>query len=81
MTAFLDALMVPLIIFMSVVAPLWIIFYYIFNKRSGRYLSRQEQQELDELREVAEKMTVRISNMEKLLDAETPDWRKTNEHS
>jgi len=38
-------------------------------------LSDDEQQSLTELGEIADSMEERISTLESILDAETPDWR------
>ena len=66
---------VPLIVFLSIVAPLWIIFHYITQWRSSKGLSREDEALLAELWTSAEKMEERIHTLERILDNEAPDWR------
>jgi phage shock protein B len=68
-------LAVPAIIFMAVVAPLWVIFHYLTRWRSAKGLSREDEAMLAELWASAERMEERIATLERILDAESPDWR------
>ncbi len=70
-----DIIMAPIIVFMVIVAPIWIVMHYRTAGKKSVGLSEDEQQSLDELAEVAEAMEERISTLESILDAETPDWR------
>jgi len=62
-------------IFLTVVAPLWIIFHYITAWRSARRLSGEDEKALGELWQSAQRMEGRIAALEKVLDAEAPGWR------
>ena len=64
------------ILFMAVVAPVWIIAHYTTRWRTSRILSGEDQQLLAELWNSAERMEERIRNIENILDADQPDWRK-----
>ncbi|MCP4412375.1 MAG: envelope stress response membrane protein PspB, partial [Gammaproteobacteria bacterium] len=55
--------------------PIWIIMHYRTADKKSVGLSDDEQQSLDELAEIADSMEERISTLESILDAETPDWR------
>ncbi|WP_111979131.1 envelope stress response membrane protein PspB [Algibacillus agarilyticus] len=66
---------VPLIIFMVVIAPLWLILHYRSKRLLGQGLSEQETMDLASLARTAEKMSQRIITLEKILDHETPNWR------
>ncbi|KGK00948.1 envelope stress response membrane protein PspB [Thalassotalea sp. ND16A] len=70
-----DILMAPIIIFMVVVAPIWLILHYRSKRQISQGLSAEEYAQLSELSETADKMADRISTLEAILDAETPDWR------
>jgi phage shock protein B len=72
----LNLLYVPLIIFLVVVAPIWIIAHYSTRWRASRILTREDRQMLSELWETAPRLEHRINNLERILDAEVPDWRK-----
>ncbi|MFT2110030.1 envelope stress response membrane protein PspB [Marinomonas sp. 2405UD68-3] len=68
---------VPTIIFMTVVAPMWLILHYRSKSRAAKGLEQSEKQELESLLMVADKLTDRIDALEKILDVESPDWRYT----
>ncbi len=63
------------ILFMTVVAPVWIISHYVTKWRTSRGLSAQDERTLAELWESAQRMENRIQSLEKVLDAEAPNWR------
>ena len=74
-----EIIIAPLIIFMVIVAPIWIIMHYRTASKKVVGLSSDEQNSLNELLSIAETMEERISTLESILDAETPDWRKKYE--
>jgi phage shock protein B len=63
------------ILFLVVVAPIWIIFHYITQWRQARRLSGEDEKALGELWQSARRMEGRIDALEKVLDAEAPGWR------
>ena len=63
------------ILFVAVVLPIWIIAHYVTRWRTAKTLSGSEETMLAELRDVAEKMEGRMRSLERILDAESPDWR------
>ena len=65
-----------IVIFMAVVLPVWIIAHYMTKWRTVRTLSSSEEKMLTELWDSAVKMETRIKNLERILDAEAPDWRE-----
>lgn len=75
------ALAVPGIIFLVVIAPLWIIFHYITvwkRTRAGAASPGKvviDRAELDRMRELGEQLERRIESLETILDAEAPEWR------
>jgi len=70
-----DIIMAPVIIFMVIVAPIWLILHYRSKRQVSQGLSEEEYVQLSELSEMADKMADRIKTLEAILDAETPDWR------
>ncbi|MBL4941029.1 MAG: envelope stress response membrane protein PspB [Colwellia sp.] len=70
-----DIIMAPLIIFMVIVAPIWLVLHYRSKKQVSQGLSEEEYIQLSDLSEMADKMADRIRTLEAILDAETPDWR------
>jgi phage shock protein B len=63
------------ILFLTVVAPIWIIFHYISIWRQARRLSGEDEKTLGELWQSAQRMEGRIDALERVLDAEAPGWR------
>ncbi|MCY3857670.1 MAG: envelope stress response membrane protein PspB [Gammaproteobacteria bacterium] len=70
---------IPTIVFLVVVAPLWIILHYNSKKKMTRQLSDEDQDELQSLADQARDMGKRIETLEAILDAETPHWRKRSD--
>ncbi|WDE01957.1 envelope stress response membrane protein PspB [Thalassomonas actiniarum] len=70
-----DIIMAPVIIFMLVVAPIWLILHYRSKRQVSQGLSEEEYIQLSELSETADKMAERIKTLEAILDVETPNWR------
>jgi phage shock protein B len=76
MDGYVVAFFVPTVIFMTIVAPIWILMHYRSKQKLSSALSDQERVELEDLRTQAERMLDRIDTLEAILDAQTPDWRK-----
>ena len=80
--AFAWALAVPGIIFLVVVAPLWVIFHYVTAWKRiragtagpGRVVV--DAAELERMREHCGQLENRIESLETILDEEAPEWRK-----
>jgi len=70
-----EIIVAPLIIFMMIVAPIWLVLHYRSKRQVGQGLSEEEYIQLSELSEMADKMADRIKTLEAILDAETPEWR------
>lgn len=69
-------LFVPIILFVVVVAPIWIIAHYITRWRQTRMMSSEDEKLLAELWTSVDRMESRINTLERILDAEVADWRK-----
>jgi phage shock protein B len=63
-------------IFIFILAVIWINRRYGTRKREAAILNDQEQNSLDQLLRVAEKMENRLATLEKILDAEQPKWKE-----
>jgi len=70
------AIFVPIVIFLVVVAPIWIVSHYRSKSRVVDGLSVGERADLDEMIETANKMAARIETLESILDVESPGWRE-----
>lgn len=66
---------VPAVIFLVIVAPVWIIFHYLTKWRIAKTLSADDERMLSDLWHSASQMEDRIRQLERILDAEAPGWR------
>lgn len=83
MASLFNFLFVPMILFIVIVLPLWLIFHY---KTRWKVLNAQREQqagtvsvdkkELKELHNIATRLGKRIDALEHVLDAEAPSWRE-----
>ena len=76
MDGWMVAFFVPTVIFMTIVAPVWIFMHYRSKQRAQGALSDDERLELETLSTHAERMMDRVDTLEAILDSETPGWRK-----
>lgn len=73
-----DFLFVPTILFMLVVAPIWIGLHYRSVNRSSRGLNAEDRDNVERLLETVDTLSERIATLEALLDAEHGDWRESD---
>ena len=69
-------ILVPSIVFMVSVAPLWVWLHYRSKRRAQVALTESERDNLEALLLKSEAMMERIDTLESILDAQTPEWRK-----
>lgn len=74
--SFWTFLFVPTIIFLVMVAPIWIVMHYRAKDKERAGISAEEQQSLDSLLENLDKLTHRIDALEEILNEEQPGWKK-----
>lgn len=74
---------VPLIVFVVVVGPVWVVFHYITlwkrmkaeQQKSSPEQVAKEKQIVATLKVRAERLENRVETLERLLDAEVAEWR------
>jgi len=71
-----EAIFIPVILFMVIVAPIWIIMHYRSLSRSSRSLSEDDRQSIDAMLATVVKLNDRIATLESILDADHPSWRE-----
>lgn len=71
----------PLIVFLTIVAPIWIIMHYRSVNRSSQSLNEEDRESLDSMLATIDKLQDRIRSLEALLDVEQPNWRGQQAHS
>lgn len=63
------------ILFLCVVAPIWIVFHYLTKAKTAKNMTPEDESMLADVWESARKMEQRIHTLEKILDQESPGWR------
>lgn len=64
-----------LTVFLVIVAPIWLILHYATRNSASRRISNKDEALLEELHETARRMDDRIHTLERILDADNPNWR------
>jgi len=64
------------VLLVTVCAPLWIIFHYITKMKMSKGLTPEDEKMLTDVWESTKKMEDRIQTLERILDIESPNWRR-----
>ncbi len=64
------------VLFITIALPLWIIFHYITKWKMSKGLSPEDEKMLSEVWESTNRIEERITTLERILDIESPNWRK-----
>ena len=73
-----EMLFVPMVLFMVIVAPTWIVMHYRSVNRSSSQLSEEDRQALEDLLVAVDQMAERIDSLESILEADHPDGREAS---
>ena len=69
--------LIPLIVVPTLFIGLpWLIFHYITKWKTAATLTREDENLLDELHDVARRLDERMCTIERILQAENPNWRQ-----
>lgn len=63
------------LLFVVVVAPIWIVAHYATSWRTARMLSREHERTLADIWDLAQRMEARMETLERILDSDAPGWR------
>tara|TARA_R110002110_G_scaffold66978_1_gene182961 strand:+ start:50039 stop:50296 length:258 start_codon:yes stop_codon:yes gene_type:complete len=78
---FWNFMILPTILFLLVVAPMWIVMHYRSVNRSSRSLNQEDRESIEHMLVTVDKLSDRIGTLESILDADHPDWRQqVNRH-
>ncbi|MDH5173134.1 MAG: envelope stress response membrane protein PspB [Gammaproteobacteria bacterium] len=67
---------VPTILFLVIVAPLWLTMHYRSVSRASRGLTREDRESVEQMLVTVDKLTDRIEALEAILDADHREWRR-----
>ncbi|NDY96860.1 envelope stress response membrane protein PspB [Wenzhouxiangella limi] len=72
---FPDFIFPLLVIFLVIVLPVWLVMHYTTRNSANRRLNSKDEALLEDLNDSARRMEDRIRTLERILDADSPDWR------
>lgn len=70
-----ELLFVPIVVFLTIVAPIWLILHYATRNSASRKISSRDESLLEDLHDSARRLEDRIHTLERILDADSPEWR------
>lgn len=73
---FWQFMFVPTILFMVIVAPLWLTMHYRSVGRSSRSLTEEDREAIEQMLMTVDKLTDRIGALESILDEQHTQWRE-----
>jgi phage shock protein B len=73
----MEEILIPiLVVGMLFIGLPWLIFHYITKWKSAATLTREDENLLDELHELARRLDDRVCTVERIMTAENPNWRQ-----
>lgn len=73
----MEDILVPIVVVgMLFVALPWIILHYVSKWKSAATLTTEDENLLDELHELARRLDDRMCTIERIVQAENPNWRQ-----
>lgn len=67
---------VPSIVFLTIVAPLWLILHYWSKRKAQQGLSQEEQQLLQQMAGTIEGLEQRLNTLERILTDQDTGWER-----
>ena len=67
---------VPTILFLVIVAPMWLTMHYRSVNRASRGLTREDRDSVEHMLVTVDKLADRIEALESILDADHREWRR-----
>lgn len=78
---FLDFMVVPTVLFMVVVMPIWLVMHYRYKSKNAGALGENDQAALDDVLRSLDSLAERLEALESILDDSNPNWRRDAERS
>ena len=73
----MEIILVPSVLFLTIVAPIWLILHYRHKSKMAKGISDQEVSDIEDMLETLDKLVDRVETLEEILDEEHPNWRKS----
>jgi len=74
-----ELILVAVIVFIAVPAPLFIVLHFITKWKQSREISGGDEQMLEDLWQLSQRLEERLESLEIILDNEMPQWRRQHE--
>lgn len=71
-----ELLTLALILFLVIPAPLFIVLHFVSKWKQSREISRDDEQMLEDLWQLSQRLGDRLETLERILDDELPDRRR-----
>ncbi len=71
-----ELLTIAVIVFIAVPAPLFIVLHFITKWKQSREISAGDEQMLEDMWRLAQRLEERLESLETILDSELPDRRR-----
>jgi phage shock protein B len=71
-----ELILVAVIIFVAIPAPLFIVLHFITKWKQSREISGGDEEMLEDLWRLSQRLEERLETLETILDNELLDWRK-----
>lgn len=63
------------VLFLTIVAPLFIVLHFVTKWKQGREISGDDEQMLEDLYLLSQRLEERLDTLERILDDDKPEWR------
>jgi phage shock protein B len=70
---------IALVVFICVVLPLYIVLHFITRWKQSREFSREDEQMLEDLWQLSQRLEERLETLERILDDDLPERRREYE--
>ena len=72
-----ELIMIPIVVAIVIIGLPWLIFHYVTKWKQAKTLTVGDEQLLDDLHDMARRLDDRMATIERIMNAEHPDWRQT----
>lgn len=71
-----ELLTIALIVFIAIPAPIFIVLHFITRWKQSREISGGDEEMLEDMWVMSQRMEERLESLETILDSELPEWRR-----
>jgi len=73
----MEAIIIPSVLFLTIVAPIWLVLHYRFKSKMAKGISEAEVSDIEDMLEKLDKIDDRLHTLEGILNEEHPGWQKS----